>query len=134
MRRGLPMALDLRELIPIRTYPKQVEAQVFNRVRLALLRGAEPLYVEVARINLEFQLERDVWLGRSIINGAPIMAWTAFTPHRDALHEPVSCLLHLYHVQAGLVMGAALSAIDDTIKAHFAPHPIAAPQRPRPVY
>ena len=128
------MALDLRELTAIRTLPKALEAEYFNRIRLALLRVSDPLYVEVPRLNMEFQLERDAWLGRSALTGVPLLAWTAFEVQRHALHEPVYCLLHLYHTYAGTVMGSALPALDAVLKVHFAQAKPLATQRPTAIY
>ncbi|MCR4301853.1 MAG: hypothetical protein NUV51_09605 [Sulfuricaulis sp.] len=46
-----------------------------------------------------------------------ILAWVKFV-QRHSLHEPVACVLKLYHMHAGLVMGTALDqALADRLTA-----------------
>ncbi|MHB1942478.1 MAG: hypothetical protein ACYCP0_05415 [Acidiferrobacteraceae bacterium] len=93
---------------PLKTVSKSVDAQCYNKIRLALLRLPYPVRVELPRLRLEMVLERDCWMARSLINGVPMLSWTGFDNRGRALHEAVSCQVHLYHVHAGLLMGNAL--------------------------
>lgn len=54
----------------------------------------------------------------------PIMVWLDFDTHlhNQALHEPVPCQLRLYHSHAGLVMGSALDALDESLTEKLAGH------------
>jgi hypothetical protein len=97
---------------PLRTFPKLIEADFYNRVRLALNRLSRPLRVELPdHRGLEAILDDNGWLVvDSLKADQPVLAWVEFG-HRDGLHEPVACVLKLYHVHAGLVMGTALEAL-----------------------
>jgi len=97
----------------LRTFPKNIEAQDFNRVRLALARLAKPLRLSLPEHRgLDAILDDDGWLVvDSLKDDQPLLAWTAFRRPHAALHEPVTCELRLYHVHAGLIMGTALDAL-----------------------
>jgi len=43
-------------------------------------------------------------------NGLPYLEWTQFDTRERGLHEPVDCVLRLYHVHAGLLVGRSLEA------------------------
>jgi hypothetical protein len=103
-----------RGVEPLRTFPKRIEAACYNRARLALHRIAKPLRLALSEHRgLEVILDDDCWLVVDTLNNDQlILAWTQFEQHRSALHEPVACVLHLYHVHAGLVMGTALEDLD----------------------
>jgi hypothetical protein len=62
---------------------------------------------------LEIILTDQYWLCiDNCLGDRPIMAWTDFQlSDRSALHTPVSCMLRLYHVHAGLVMGEVLEVL-----------------------
>jgi hypothetical protein len=102
------------ELLPLRIMPKVIEAATFNLARLALLRVANPLRVSLTDHRcLDIILDQQQWL---CVDGCsedqPILAWREFDMrHRDALHQPINCKLHLYHVHAGLVMGTARDSL-----------------------
>jgi hypothetical protein len=97
----------------LRTFPKNIEAQDFNRVRLALARLAKPSRLSLPdHRGLDAILDDDCWLVvDSLKDDQPLLAWTAFKRPHAALHEPVTCELLLYHVHAGLIMGTALDAL-----------------------
>jgi hypothetical protein len=74
---------------------------------------------------MEMLLDRRVWVGLAMWQqDLPLLAWTEFE-HRErtALHEPVRCSLHLYHFQAGLVMGVALDNLDRLLYQRLAKYP-----------
>jgi hypothetical protein len=112
---------------PLRVMPKTIEAACYNQVRLALRRLGNPLRVELPEHRgLEIILEDDNWLCvDSARNDQPIMAWLCFDTrrHNNALHEPVPCQLRLYHMHAGLIMGSALDALEQSLVAKLAALP-----------
>jgi len=104
---------------PLRIMPKNIEAVCYNHARLAMLRLGKPLRVELPdHRGLEIILDKESWLCvDSNQDDQPIMMWCEFdtSEHNSALHEDVPCLLHLYHTQAGLIMGSALEALDQSL-------------------
>lgn len=109
---------------PLRIMPKIIEAACYNQVRLALLRLGKPLRVELPEHRgLEIILESDHWLCvDSTRDDQPVMVWLDFDTrkHNNALHEPVPCQLRLYHMHAGLVMGSALDALEESLLTKLA--------------
>ncbi len=115
---------DIFKLRPLRVMPKIIEAACYNQVRLALLRLGSPLRVPLPEHRgLEIILENHHWLCvDSAFDDQPIMAWLDFDTrrHNQALHEPVPCELRLYHTHAGLVMGSALDAMEQSLSLRLA--------------
>ena len=115
---------DIVKLRPLRTMPKTIEAACYNQVRLALCRLGVPLRVTLPdHRGLEVILENDHWLCvDSALDDQPIMAWIEFDTrrHNNALHAPVPCELRLYHMHAGLVMGSALVAMQQSLAKRLA--------------
>lgn len=102
----------------IRSYPKTIPADIYNHVRLGLLRLSSPLEVElIAHRGLVFRLDDKCWRCYETIHGERlVMMWQDFeTSGRDALFEPVICRLSFYHKAAGLVMGSVLDELDELI-------------------
>lgn len=99
----------------MRSLPKSVDAKYYNRVRLALLRLANPLRVSLDELgDADMILEDGVWLcvDRSR-DDLPLLAWKDFErKDRAALHQPIECTLHLYHAHAGMLMGRVLPELD----------------------
>jgi len=108
----------------LRIMSKTIEASCYNHVRLALRRLGNPLQVELPdHRGLEIILENHLWLCIDTTNDdQPVMAWLDFdtSGHNQALHEPVPCKLRLYHMHAGLVMGSALDALDQSLAEKLA--------------
>ena len=107
---------------PLRTYPKNIDAACYNRVRLALNRFERPLRVVLPdHRGLEAVLDYDCWLVvDSLQSDQPVLVWADFDHRRDSLHEPVTCVLRLYHTHAGLVMGTALAALEKALSDRLA--------------
>jgi len=100
------------------TLQKIVPAEDYNRVRLALRRISNPLRIELQGMRcLDIILSDQYWLCIDpCMDDHRIMAWTDFqSSNRSAIHEPVGCMLRLYHVHAGLVMGEVLEALGSTL-------------------
>jgi len=121
------MDLDIDNIRPLRIMPKTIEATCYNHVRLALRRLGNPLRVELPdHRGLEIILNSHHWLCvDSTHDDQPIMAWMDFDTrsHNQALYEPVPCQLRLYHMHAGLVMGSALDALDQSLAEKLAENP-----------
>ncbi len=113
------MTSRLQALTPLRSMQKLIEARCYNHARLALLRAARPVRVTLPRHRcLDVIVEDHGWLCVDCAqDDLPVLAWHRFdtTRHNAALHEPVPCLLELYHMHAGLVMGTALDALDEAL-------------------
>ncbi len=106
---------------PLRNFPKRIDADCYNRARLALHRIANPLRLPLTEHRgLDAILYEDCWLVvDSLQADEPVMAWVEFA-RRQALHEPVECVLKLYHTHAGLVMGTALEDLDKVLSDELA--------------
>ena len=117
---GSIVTFDPRTRVPIRTLPKTIEASCYNRVLLALARLGEPLEVELPTLRMSIRVERRWWLGRSLINDIPLMAWLEFQAGDRGLHEPVPCCLHIYHFHAGLLAGHAPQCLVSALEERLA--------------
>lgn len=100
----------IRDVQPLRTVPKLIEAETYNTVRLALRRLGTPLVIQPRGLRaVEMLLEPQRWVCVDDLgNGLPLLEWTEFAVTDRALHEPVACRLRLYHVHAGLLLSAVL--------------------------
>jgi hypothetical protein len=102
-------------MAPIRVLPKQIPPSCFNAVRLALRRRGEPLRLELPGLRaVSCVLARDSWrlVDHSGGSALLLLEWTDFRTGGRGLHEPVPSDLRVFHVQAGLIMGVALEAIE----------------------
>ena len=117
------MTRRLQQLTPLRSMQKLIEAHCYNHARLALRRASQPVRVALPRHRcLEVIVEDRGWLCvDSAQDDLPVLVWHRFdtTLHNAALHEPVPCQLELYHMQAGLVMGTALEALDEALAVYL---------------
>lgn len=106
------MGYIIREIPPLRTLPKRLDAECYNTVRLALLRLGSPLVVQPQGLPaVEMLIEPTRWLCvDDLENGLPYVEWSEFDTCSRALHDPVPCTLRLYHVHAGLIMSGVLDA------------------------
>ncbi|MCF6324620.1 MAG: hypothetical protein L3J89_09905 [Gammaproteobacteria bacterium] len=89
-----------------------IEAEIFNTIRIATQRLALPIRLTLPRFQyIDVIIDHDAWacVDRSL-NDLPIIAWTEFEiTHRSALHLPVSCKISNYHFQSSQVVDGALS-------------------------
>ncbi|MEJ2107865.1 MAG: hypothetical protein P8X48_11180 [Acidiferrobacteraceae bacterium] len=101
----------------LRVLEKRIPADLYNSIRVGLLRHHLPWSLPVGNIRcLEAILDEESWVCVDASNkNVPILAWTNFRNVRDSLSEPVVCELRLYHMHAGLLMGNALDALANTI-------------------
>ena len=96
---------------PWRILPKKIEAECYNRGRLALLRYGSPLRATLSQHRgLEVILNSEAWVCvDSLADDQLVLAWREFSVHvRDNLYKPISCKLCLYHNCAGFIVGSAL--------------------------
>jgi hypothetical protein len=113
----------LRDIAPLRVWPKTIPAAHYNCVRLALKRLGCPLRLELQRPAMILLLDEDLWAGMAPWDeDLPLLAWSEFDTRRSGLDQPVACRLHLYHAHAGLLMGMALDALDAGLRARLNAH------------
>ncbi len=113
------MLYRLNDLQPLHTLKRVIQASDYNRVRLALRRIGNPVRFELQNLCcLDIILSDQHWVCIDpCIQDRPVMAWTDFqTQGRSAIHTPVECVLRMYHVHAGLVMGEVLDALGQTLQ------------------
>jgi hypothetical protein len=106
----------LRDIPPLRSVPYTLEAALYNHVRLALLRIANPLELELEKLGIDMALENTCWVGYHCQQmSLPLIAWDGFDTHRSALDVPVACTMHLYHHHSWLQMPKILTAMDEAL-------------------
>ncbi|MGA8146662.1 MAG: hypothetical protein WB870_03690 [Gallionellaceae bacterium] len=107
----------VRDLPPIRSMPYTLDAVLYNRVRLALLRIRNPLELELEKLGIDLVLEKTCWVGYHCLQiSLPLIAWNGFDPARSALDSPVGCTLHLYHHHSWLQLPRVLLALDKELQ------------------
>jgi hypothetical protein len=114
--------LDDVPVIKIKTV--DIDAAVFNRVRLALLRLENPLRLSLPGLRgMDVLLDGQNWVcvDRTLYD-LPVLAWTGFeTAGRSALHAPVGAKLHYYHIHANVLSETVLNTIDWLLQERLRP-------------
>jgi hypothetical protein len=106
----------VRDVPPIRSIPYTLEAVLYNRARLALLRIGNPLELELEGLAIDIVLENTCWIGyHSHQTSLPLIAWDGFETGRNALDAPVGCIMHLYHHHSWLQSPRVLQALDNEL-------------------
>lgn len=110
----------LNDIPTLKSKPSTVSAARFNRVRLALKRLENPIRIELPGLrSMDFILEDQVW---AIVdrnhNDIPVVAWTEFAT-RTTLHQPVSCIMRIYHLHADAITDQALHKLDSILEARL---------------
>ncbi len=103
-----------------------IEAEIFNTIRIATQRLALPIRLTLPRFQyIDVIIDHDSWacVDRSL-NDLPVIAWTEFEiTNRSALHLPVSCRISNYHFQSSQVVEGVLSftkmALERQLTAHI---------------
>lgn len=110
----------LNDLPVLRLRPGSVDAERYNRVRLALRRLEAPLRIVLPKLrSLDFILEDEMWaIVDRDLNDMPVVAWTDFE-QRSTLHLPVPCTLRYYHAHADAVIETALQRLDEILDARL---------------
>lgn len=104
----------------------RVDAQYFNKIRLALRRLPGPIRLQLRELqHIDMIIDDDSWACvDSSLNDLPIAAWTDFqTKGRDNLHEPIECKLSYYHYQAAMVVNEALEITQELLNERLAMPP-----------
>jgi len=104
-----------------------IEAEIFNTIRIATQRLALPIRLTLPRFQyIDVIIDHDSWacVDRSL-NDLPVIAWTDFEiTNRSALHLPISCKVSNYHFQSSQVIEGALAftkvALERKLSAHTA--------------
>jgi len=103
----------VRDIPPLRSIPYRLDAELYNHVRLALLRIGNPLELELENIGIDLVLEDSCWVGYHCQQTSlPLIAWEGFDSQRSTLYTPVACTMHLYHHHSWLQMPKILTALD----------------------
>jgi len=112
---------NLRDIPPLREFPKIIEATCFNTVRVALLRLGSPLHIALKRPRLSMLIDVHHWVAVSPWDKyLPLLLWKDFdSGQRVNLHESVHCTLALFDHRAGLIMGSALDALHHELRAQL---------------
>lgn len=87
-----------------------VAAKRFNLARVALRRLANPLQIKLSRLRgLELMLADAAWIVIDwALNDLPVLAWLDFDVRTRGLHEPVPCVLNLYHAHGVIIVDMML--------------------------
>lgn len=96
-----------------------VDAEVFNPVRLALLRLGSPQRIPLPKLRtLAVILDEETWICRDTgLNDVPILAWLDFEASgRTNLNDPVPCLCYAYHAHADRVRPQVLETVAATMR------------------
>ncbi|MEO8333296.1 MAG: hypothetical protein ABI479_12760 [Gallionella sp.] len=110
----------LRDIPPMRSIPYKMDAALYNRARLALLRIKNPLELELEGLAIDLALENTCWVGyHSYQISLPLIAWDGFDRSRSALDAPVGCTMHLYHHRSWLHAPGILLALDKELQVQL---------------
>lgn len=93
-----------------------VPAELFNLVRLALIRLGNPLRFSVKGLkDLDLMLDNETWICvDSSLNDIPVLAWTEFEAgHRESLVEPIACRYYTYHAHADKIFDTVVEFMAD---------------------
>jgi len=93
-----------------------VPAELFNLVRLALMRLENPMRFPVPGLkHIEVLLDNETWICvDSSLNDIPVLAWTEFeASHRDSLVDPIACLYYTYHAHADKIFDSVVDYMAD---------------------
>ncbi|HTN94848.1 MAG TPA: hypothetical protein VMJ33_09720 [Gallionella sp.] len=110
----------LRDIPAIRSVPYALEAALYNQVRLALLRIANPLEIELDQLGIDIVLEKSCWTGYHCQQiSLPLISWDGFDHGRNALDASVACTMHLYHQHSWLRMPQILLALERELQSRL---------------
>ncbi len=94
-----------------------IEPEVYQPIRLALLRFETPLKVVLGGRGVEVHLSEDAWLCFDLRLGyKPALAWTDFETTRSDLTAPVKARALLYNSNASLFVNSVLPELADRLQ------------------
>ena len=100
-----------------------VEAEHYNRVRLALSRLQSPLRLCLPSLRgLDILLDDEAWVCVDrTMEDLPVVAWTDFeNTTRAGLHQPVRCQLRLFHAHAGMILNTVFADVEAILTERLA--------------
>jgi len=108
------MKSRIEDVPKLRTISTEIEGGRYNQVRLGLLRLGGPIRLALPGLRgMDVIVDNKAWVcvDRTLYD-LPVLAWTNFGhQERAAIHEPVRCLLHYYHIHADLITETVLSTL-----------------------
>jgi hypothetical protein len=117
------MELRIDNIPTLHTEITRIDAQLYNRIRLGLLRTALPLRLPLTGLRgMDIMLDHNTWIciDRTFYD-LPVLAWSDFQPgDRRSLQDPVRCQLHYYHVHADFIVDTVLRAVATALRARAA--------------
>lgn len=120
------MATRLEDVPVIKVKPALVGSDVYNTVRLALIRLEKPHRLSLPGLRgMDMVLNDDVWVcvDRTLYD-LPVIAWTLFEKNtRDALHRPIGCQVNYYHIHANVIAETVLCATRQLLEQRLRPYP-----------
>jgi len=102
----------------------QIDARLFNEVRLSFLRLDASIRFSLPGLrHLDIMLDEETWICvDNSLNDIPVFAWTEFeTHHRANLHEPISCMLFTYHQHADVIIEQVKKSIYEILDDQLHP-------------
>jgi len=124
------MSTRIENVPKLRTVPASINAQLYNTALLAILRLEAPLRIRLPGLRtIDVVLNRNTWvcLDRAMYD-LPALAWTHINQTgRGALHAPVECELHYYHIHANISAHKVLDSLHTALEEMLAN---AAPNQP----
>jgi len=121
------MMQRLKEIPIFSSAPTEVEADLYNLVRRAVLKSSEPIRIPLSGApHLEMIIDEDSWTCVDAFNDdLPIVAWLKFeVKNRTDLHSPIRCVKNYYHFAGAKVSSDALNSTVVYLEAHMNPAPV----------
>lgn len=103
----------------------EMDAALYNRVRIALHRLGSPLRFSLPMLrHLDMILDEETWIVvDNSLNDIPVMAWLDFQAgHRNALHTPIPCRFYTYHCHAEVILPQLLETVADELARRLESH------------
>lgn len=109
---------------PLATEACEIGADCYNCLRRALARSdrSGPVWLDLPGLGtMKLALLPDAMVvADRALGHLPMAAWTGIVPEADrGLHEPVPCLLALYHSRGERLLGAVEAAMQRQLHAHL---------------
>ncbi len=108
------MSTRIENVPKLRTVPASINAELYNIALLAMLRLEAPLRIRLPGLKtIDVVINRNAWicLDRTMYD-LPALAWTHINQKgRNALHTPVDCELHYYHIHANISAHKVLTSL-----------------------
>jgi hypothetical protein len=109
---------------PLATETCEIGAECYNCLRRALARAdtSGPVWLDLPGLGtMKLALLPDAMVvADRALGHLPMAAWTGIAPGADrGLHEPVPCLLTLFHSRGERLIGAVEAAMQRQLRAHL---------------